>query len=81
MAVFDALAFNFVSSDDTEIDEEMGYEFDPPIPAGATQITDANGEATGLYAYQMITVKIQILMIRTYFHVTMYKESLFIRPT
>ena len=44
MAVFDASAFNFVSSDDTEIDEEMGYEFDPPIPASATQITDANGE-------------------------------------
>ena len=44
MAVFDASAFNFVSSDDTEIDEEMGYEFDPPIPASATQISDANGE-------------------------------------
>ena len=23
----------------------MGYDFDPPIPASATQITDANGEA------------------------------------
>jgi len=45
MAVFDASAFNFVSSDDTEIDEEMGYEFDPPIPASANQVTDANGEA------------------------------------
>ena len=45
MAVFDATAFNFVSSDDSEIDEEMGYEFDPPIPASATQITDSNGEA------------------------------------
>ena len=44
MAVFDASAFNFVSSDDTTIDEDMGYEFDPPIPANATQITDANGE-------------------------------------
>ena len=44
MAVFDASAFNFVSSEDTTIDEDMGYEFDPPIPASATQITDANGE-------------------------------------
>ena len=44
MAVFDATAFNFVSSDDSTIDEEMGYEFDPPIPASATQITDSNGE-------------------------------------
>ena len=44
MAVFDATAFNFISSEDTTIDEDMGYEFDPPIPASATQITDANGE-------------------------------------
>jgi len=44
MAVFDATAFNFVSSDDSTIDEDMGYEFDPPIPASATQITDSNGE-------------------------------------
>ena len=44
MAVFDATAFNFISSDDTTIDEDMGYEFDPPIPASATQITDSNGE-------------------------------------
>ncbi len=45
MAVFDATAFNFISSEDTTIDEEMGYEFDPPIPASATQITDSDGEA------------------------------------
>ena len=44
MAVFDATAFNFISSDDTTIDEDMGYEFDPPIPASAIQITDSNGE-------------------------------------
>jgi len=44
MAVFDATAFNFVSSDDSTIDEDMGYEFDPPIPDTATQITDSNGE-------------------------------------
>ena len=44
MAVFDATAFNFISSEDTTIDEDMGYEFDPPIPASATQITDSNGE-------------------------------------
>ena len=44
MAVFDASAFNFISSDDTTIDEDMGYEFDPPIEASATQITDSDGE-------------------------------------
>ena len=45
MTVFDATAFNFVSSDDSTIDEDMGYEFDPPIPATETQITDSNGKA------------------------------------
>ena len=45
MAVFDATAFYFISSEDTEIDEDMGYEFDPAIPASSAQITDANGEA------------------------------------
>ena len=45
MAVFDATAFNFISSEDTTIDEDMGYEFDPPIAASATQITDSDGEA------------------------------------
>ena len=44
MAVFDATAFNFISSEDTTIDEDMGYEFDPPIEASATQITDSDGE-------------------------------------
>jgi len=45
MAVFDATAFNFISSEDTTIDEDMGYEFDPPITPSATQVTDSNGEA------------------------------------
>ncbi|MAR84679.1 MAG: hypothetical protein CL869_00585 [Cytophagia bacterium] len=35
----------FSSDELITIDDEMGYEFDPPIPASATQITDANGEA------------------------------------
>ena len=46
MAVYDATAFEFVASDapDVTIDEDMGYEFDPPIPASAAQQTDSNGE-------------------------------------
>ena len=46
MTVYDATAFEFVASDasDVTIDEDMGYEFDPPIPASAAQQTDSNGE-------------------------------------
>ena len=44
MLVFDATAFEFISSEDTFIDEQMGYTFDPPIPASAAQQTDSNGE-------------------------------------
>ncbi|MDB4125861.1 hypothetical protein N9597_01100 [Candidatus Marinimicrobia bacterium] len=46
MAVFDATAFEFVASDaiDVTIDTDMGYDFDPPIPASAAQQTDSNGE-------------------------------------
>tara|TARA_B110000014_G_scaffold264255_1_gene264419 strand:+ start:5714 stop:8956 length:3243 start_codon:yes stop_codon:yes gene_type:complete len=44
LGVYDASEFYFISSEDTTIDEDMGYEFDPPITASATQITDAAGE-------------------------------------
>ena len=44
LGVYDASEFYFISSEDTTIDEDMGYEFDPPIAASATQITDSAGE-------------------------------------